>query len=1150
MELAKKETRAVLGLRLLVFAVLLIAAIAVSLIVYFITANSEEEEYTTQYEGAAKQIAEAFLGVVDIRLPAISALGVATIAHGRDHGDQYWPFVTLSSFQERASTARRQSLSLYVHINPLVELDLREDWENFAAESPDAVWMDEGMDYQNSVGLSFVQSVPAPRKHYNRTAPWPIWYYDLDNQVTTDRSKGPYFPTWQQSPIVYNGVETNENILANKDGQNSGANITFTSESVAISQFIMAPPGGMASNTPSTALIALIMSIAASQVEEGDEAAAEPTYIEYQGDPISKVYFPIYDEFDASRKPVAIMLAWIRWASYFENVLPASLEGIVIVLQDSCGGQFTYMINGSEVIPLGTGDLHDTGFDNLKRSFDFSTVKNIADGTKFGLALNQEFCPISLDIYPSETFHEIFTTSTPVSMTVAVALVFVFTALMFLVYDRLVERRQELVMRKAAQTNAIVSSLFPANVRDRLLNTSEHSQRNSVGGSRRRSSVGSSTKGMTLDDFGMGDSDLNAAPIADLFPHCTVCFADIAGFTAWSSTRDPAQVFILLQHVYASFDKIAKRRKVFKVETIGDSYVAVTGLPEPQANHAVIMARFAGECKIKMNEVTAQLESSLGPETADLTMRFGMNSGPVTAGVLRGDRARFQLFGDTVNTAARMESLGTKNKIQMSQSTYDLLVAGGKSSWATARPDQVKAKGKGLLKTYWLVIKSSKSTGSTSGSSEGGQSDNGKARSQLGLPSKSMVKQDRLVSWVVEMLHAYLLKVVMLRKADPNNLFKATAALTKQAHGATSLDEVAEVIYLPQFDRRGFDEATKSHRKEVEVPENVLSELREYVTIIAESYLDNPFHNFEHACHVTQSTHKLLTRIVSKEVAVAEDGDIGELASMLHAQSLGINSDPLSSLAILFSALIHDAGHRGVSNAQLAIEDKEMGDKYRNKSIAEQHSLDSSWDLLMTEGKFEALRKCLFTSETEMKRFRQVLVNVVLATDIFDKELNDLRKNRWQKAFSSSNTGLTEKESNDLRATIVIEHIIQASDVSHTMQHWHIYRKWNKRLFQELYLAYRQGRMAKDPSKFWYNGEIGFFDNYIIPLAKKLKDCNVFGVSSDECLNYAVMNRNEWEETGQSIVEEMKQELSLLEASAGISSAQELGTALTEDSNA
>jgi len=107
------------------------------------------------------------------------------------------------------------------------------------------------------------------------------------------------------------------------------------------------------------------------------------------------------------------------------------------------------------------------------------------------------------------------------------------------------------------------------------------------------------------------------------------------------------------------------------------------------------------------------------------------------------------------------------------------------------------------------------------------------------------------------------------------------------------------------------------------------------------------------------------------------------------------------------------------------------------------------------------------------------------------------------------------------KATIVIEHIMQASDVAHTMQHWHIYCKWNKKLFQEMCEAFTAGRADREPAEFWYRGEIGFFDDYVIPLAKKLKECGVFGVSGDECLQYALGNREEWVVKGEGIVAAM-----------------------------
>jgi 3'5'-cyclic nucleotide phosphodiesterase len=281
------------------------------------------------------------------------------------------------------------------------------------------------------------------------------------------------------------------------------------------------------------------------------------------------------------------------------------------------------------------------------------------------------------------------------------------------------------------------------------------------------------------------------------------------------------------------------------------------------------------------------------------------------------------------------------------------------------------------------------------------------------------------------------------------------------------------------------------------------------------------------------SVTKLLSRIVAPSDVLDDYRDCGkkELVSTLHDHTYGITSDPLTQFACVFSALIHDVDHAGIPNTQLCSENAELSERYDGKSVAEQNSIDVAWGLLMKD-EYKELYETICATQSEVVRFRQLVVNSVMATDIIDKDLKNVRNDRWAKAFVdtlgevATHASLSHQEMLDhvnRKATIVIEHIIQASDVSHTMQHWHIYRKWNELFYFECYDAYEKGRVDVDPTDTWYQGELDFYDYYVIPLTRKLKDCGVFGVSSDEYFQYAMNNRLEWATRGKDIVAEMKE---------------------------
>jgi class 3 adenylate cyclase len=851
---------------------------------------------------------------------------------------------------------------------------------------------------------------------------------------------------------------------------------------------------------------------------------------------------PVFDEAinnngTSGRKIVGHVFAMIPWLVFFDHPQGKSGEyPVTVVVGNDCHRNFAMTVHYG----VGVEWIDPEGGIKMDRQ-DFEDMKLEEPLAPFAYTEGKESCASGffVTIYPSAEMEAGHKTNKPIGYAMVVLLVFLFTVISFIVFDCVQQRRQKHIVATARRQNLLVSALFPKKIQEQLLEELRDSEAAKAAKSDAKNKSGSaglrtylekenekrdinkgSNHGSWCDMDGPTGRQKKAKPIADLFPETTIMFADLVGFTAWSSQREPSQVFILLESIYREFDLIAKRRRVFKVETIGDCYVAVCGLPDPRKKHALVMAKFARDCMDVMAVTVRRLELELGPDTSELRLRAGLHSGPVVAGVLRGDKSRFQLFGDTMNTASRMESTGIPNRIQISQDTADILTSYGKEEWLEAREDKVETKGKGFLNTYFLTLQSCDTA--SCGNSTGGLSSAGSMRSKGSFASSTGTDERNAVSidWTVEVLANILKSVVARRQA--HDIKASTERLLDQLEKASvahdgnkiAIDELCGYVTLPAYDDSDFG----LDGSRVSLDDQVLHQLRDYVQSIAELYNStNPFHNFDHANHVVLSVNKLLSRINSPDFEGSSDD--------LYMHTFGITSDPLTWFSVILSALLHDVDHQGVSNAQLLKEKSPLSFLYRNKSVAEQNSFDIGWDLLM-EDQYKTLRRTIYSTTGEFKRFRQLTLNAVLATDVFDKDLKKDRQERWDKAFDA----VADQEVMDefdiakitnMKASIVIEHLIQASDVAHTMQHWHIYRKWNEKLYMEMYKAYKDGRMEKDPTEFWYQGEIGFFDHYIIPLAGKLKVCGVFGVSSAEYLNYAEQNRAEWEKRGERIVKDL-----------------------------
>ena len=181
-------------------------------------------------------------------------------------------------------------------------------------------------------------------------------------------------------------------------------------------------------------------------------------------------------------------------------------------------------------------------------------------------------------------------------------------------------------------------------------------------------------------------------PIADHFHSASILFADVVDFTPWSERHAPAEVVGYLDRLFSCFDDLAERDGLEKIKTIGDCYMVAAGVPTPRTDHATALAQMA----LDMLEAMCA-DDEVG--RLGLELRIGINSGPVVAGVIGRKRFLYDLWGDAVNTASRMESHGTPGRIQITRATYELVA----DEFECEPRGTIAIKGKGEVEAWYLL---------------------------------------------------------------------------------------------------------------------------------------------------------------------------------------------------------------------------------------------------------------------------------------------------------------------------------------------------------------------------------------------------------------------------------------------------------------
>jgi hypothetical protein len=449
---------------------------------------------TTKYNGSVASIFSQVRFEIQYNFALMQQMGASVTASAL-MTESIFPNITQPYYQISAGYTNGMGGIMAVAFAPLVKDEEESEWVEYSIANQG--WIDDSISlmeshlgHQNFLQHNTINEQDVGRRLHESEPVTPfIWRWEDGKQVPETGLPGQVLaPLWQVSPVA-----------------SSAVNVNLLSDERVVGLY--------------TAMIATNQSILSAATEIGDLFAFlfGNDEKEIKSNPHAFLMEPVYATFKDSPEIVGFLLGVTLFETVMNNVVQEGANGIVCVISDSCGNEMTYELNGPVPTFLGYGDLHDSRFDNFMESAQLEAYETIVEG----------MCVHELKVYPSAVLRATYDSSKPAVYTFVVVLAFVVTAVLLIIYDRMLSRRQEKTMNSAVITSNLVSSMFPENVRDRIMEDAlqqDDGYTSVVNGKENPSSVGGGFK---------------TKPIADFFPESTIMFADISGFTAWASTREP-----------------------------------------------------------------------------------------------------------------------------------------------------------------------------------------------------------------------------------------------------------------------------------------------------------------------------------------------------------------------------------------------------------------------------------------------------------------------------------------------------------------------------------------------------------------------------------------------------------------------------------